>query len=419
MLHLASHTLIFDAHSSSRYSAATLLGAIEIDPRLVDVRIEAPNCISEGLVKRSLDCGPVTVAHSVMSTQIRRVFQEVRHLREGFGKSLTVVGGGPHASARPRELLDNGFDFVIVGEGEKAFPDLLNSLMLREDPLGIEGVVGTHTDSIPEPSGLSRVDLDEYPPFALKRNLVGPVEVTRGCPFSCKFCCTPFLTGGTVRHRSVEKVVDWLEQAVARSGFERTWFLSPNALSYGGRGRRVMPEKLEGLLRQTARIEGLNEIYFGSFPSEVRPEFVTKPILQMMRDYVANDTLQIGLQSSSDRILRLANRHHTVEDGVRAINIAQDCGFTPHVDMIFGLPGESQKDRHRSIDFCYTLAEMGAKTHGHVFMPLPGSAFESEKPGRLDETSRKMLGELSRRGFMTGSWIRQETIADTLVETPR
>ncbi|MFW9845697.1 MAG: radical SAM protein [Candidatus Thorarchaeota archaeon] len=180
-----------------------------------------------------------------------------------------------------------------------------------------------------------------------------------------------------------------------------------------------MPDKLERLLKSASSVEGLEEVFFGAFPSEVRPEFVSKPILEMMRSYVANDTLQIGLQSASDRVLELSNRHHTVQEGLDAINIALDCGFVPHVDMLFGLPGESEKELGASIDVCQALSNLGAKVHGHVFMPLPGSAFENMPPGRLDQDSRGKLGELSRKGILTGSWSTQETMAQRLAEGTR
>jgi B12-binding domain/radical SAM domain protein len=409
-----SHTLIFRAHTSSRYSLAALLGVVETDHRLAEIAIDAPIDLSMKTIENSVTKGPTILAHSVMSTQTDRVYQEVREVRERFKDSVTIVGGGPHASARPLELLENGFDYVVIGEGEETFPELLWCLLNDKDPVGIQGVVGEMGQDCPKPRDLALVDLDAYPPFALGMNIVGPVEVTRGCPYSCKFCCTPFLTGGRVRNRSIDSVVHWLTQAVKRSGFDRTWFLSPNALSYGGRGRTVEEDKIEDLLKAVTKIEGLNEVFFGSFPSEVRPEFVTKPILEMMKGYVANKTLQIGLQSSSNRVLKLVNRHHTVEEGLQAISIALDCGFIPHVDMIFGLPGETKKELHESIDLCYSLAEMGAKTHGHVFMPLPGSAYENEAPGRLDTESRRLLGELSRKKLLTGSWSTQESMAENL-----
>ncbi|MBY8997727.1 MAG: TIGR04013 family B12-binding domain/radical SAM domain-containing protein [Candidatus Thorarchaeota archaeon] len=409
-----SHTLIFRAHSSSRYSLAALVGVVETDHRLSELAIEAPIELSTSTIRKSVAKGPTILAHSVMSTQTDRIYKEVREVREKFGNSVTIVGGGPHVSARPMELLENGFDYVVIGEGEKTFPELLWYLMNDKDPTDILGVVGKITQDCPAPRDLDPVNLDTHPPFALGMNIVGPIEVTRGCPYSCKFCCTPFLTGGRVRNRSIDSITYWLTRAVERSGFDRTWFLSPNALSYGGRGRTVEEDKLEGLLRTVTKIEGLKEVFFGSFPSEVRPEFVTRPILEMMMSYVANKTLQIGLQSSSNRMLKLTNRHHTVEDGLEAINTTLDSGFIPHVDMIFGLPGETKKELHESIDLCQSLAEMGAKTHGHVFMPLPGSAYENEAPGRLDSESRKLLGELSRKKLLTGSWSTQESMAEIL-----
>ncbi|MFW9843796.1 MAG: TIGR04013 family B12-binding domain/radical SAM domain-containing protein [Candidatus Thorarchaeota archaeon] len=411
---MSSHSLIFRTHSSSRYSVAALVGALELDHRLMDLDIQAPLDLSMRSIQKAMEKGPTIVAQSVMSTQTRRVYGEVRDIRDQFGDNVTIIGGGAHASIRPKELLANGFDYVVVGEGENAFPELIWYLMNDKDPSDLPYIVNKNTEEIPIPKELPIVNLDMYPPFALEMNILGPIEITRGCPFHCKFCSTPFLSGGKVRHRSIESITNWLRLAVEKSGFERTWFLSPNALCYGGHGRRAEPEKLEKLLKTVTRVGGLDELFFGSFPSEVRPEFVTSSILEMLRSYVANDTIQIGLQSSSNRVLDLANRHHTVEQGMDAIRIALDTGFIPHVDMIFGLPGETKEELHDSVKLCYDLVEMGAKTHGHVFMPLPGSAFENMPPGRLDSESRRLLGELSRRKDMTGSWSTQEGIAEYL-----
>ncbi|TFH10963.1 MAG: TIGR04013 family B12-binding domain/radical SAM domain-containing protein [Candidatus Thorarchaeota archaeon] len=411
---LSSHSLIFRTHSSSRYSVAALVGTLELDHRLVDLDIQAPLDLSLKSIQKAVERGPTIIAQSVMSTQIKRVYGEVREIRAKFGNKVIIIGGGAHASIRPKELLTNGFHYVVVGEGEYAFPELVWYLMNDKDPSDISGVIDKTTEEIPVPKKLPIVNLDEYPPFALEKNILGPIEVTRGCPFQCKFCSTPFLTGGRVRHRSVESITRWLKLAVEKSGFERTWFLSPNALCYGGNGRKSEAKKIEELLKAVTKVDGLNEVFFGSFPSEVRPEFVTSTILEMIRSYVANDTIQIGLQSSSNRVLELANRHHTVEQGMDAIRAALDTGFIPHVDMIFGMPGETKEELHDSVEMCYNLVEMGAKTHGHVFMPLPGSVYENMPPGKLDSESRRLLGELSRRKDMTGSWSTQEDLAENL-----
>ncbi|UCE11673.1 MAG: TIGR04013 family B12-binding domain/radical SAM domain-containing protein [Candidatus Thorarchaeota archaeon] len=407
-------SLVFRAHPTSRYSVAALLGAIQSDSRLSELILKAPLRNFESVVRNHFKAGRTAAAFSVMSTHQARVQEEVRRLREICGEDLILIAGGPHASARPKDLLDCGFDYVIIGEGEQSLNDLLVKLMNDADPERVQGVVSKRTTEYPLPRSLPRILLDDYPPFALDMNVVGPVEVTRGCPYACKFCSTPFLTGGRVRHRSTKTVVHWLKRAVEERGFMRTWFLSPNALCYGGKGRTLEVEKLEGLLSASTAIEGLEEVFFGSFPSEVRPDFVTKTVLEMIRQYVANDSLQIGMQAGSDHVLELSNRGHSVEEGMNAVRLALDSGFIPHVDMIFGLPGERDSDLRASLDLCHSLDEMGASVHGHVFMPLPGSAFENMPAGVLNQETRKELGEMSRRGVLTGSWSNQEKLARDL-----
>lgn len=407
-------TLVFRFHKNTRYSIAALLGAVETDSRLQNVRLVAPPELDVESISETIEDGLTVIAYSILSTDIRRVRKEVQLVRKHFGDSVIMIAGGAHTSARPVEVLEYGFDFVIIGEGEKAFCDLLDCLIHDNEVDDIPGVISDEMNNPPVPKDLPKVDLDGYPPFALKMNVVGPIEVTRGCPYRCKFCSTPFLSGGRVRHRSIETIVGWLEKAVNKRGFDRIWFLSPNALCYGGPGRRVATGKLETLLQKSTAIDGLEEVYFGSFPSEVRPEFVDSDILNMLRRYVANETLQIGLQSGSDDVLRKCNRQHTVSEGLEAIHTALDCDFIPHVDMIFGLPGERQPDVHNSLNVCHKIVNMGGRIHAHVFMPLPGSAFEHMPPGELDSDIKAELGELARKGVLTGSWYQQEEIAQRL-----
>ena len=64
--------------------------------------------------------------------------------------------------------------------------------------------------------------------------------------------------------------------------------------------------------------------------------------------------------------------------------------------------------------FTTQLIDMGAKIHAHVFMPLPGSVFENESPGILDQETRRQLGDLARRHLLTGSWSHQELLGKEL-----
>jgi radical SAM superfamily enzyme YgiQ (UPF0313 family) len=115
---LDSHTLVFSAHSSSRYSLAALLGAVETDPRLADLHVVAPLELTESVLEKMAAQGRLIIAHSVMSTQTERVYHEVSKARKKLGSGTTLIAGGAHASARPGELLDAGFDYVVVAPHE-------------------------------------------------------------------------------------------------------------------------------------------------------------------------------------------------------------------------------------------------------------------------------------------------------------
>ena len=258
------------------------------------------------------------------------------------------------------------------------------------------------------PREKSFINLDDYPPFSIRFHLLSPIEISRGCPFNCYYCSTPFIMGLRMRHRSVEKITYWLKEAIKIKNLDKTWFITPNSFAYGGNGVKPNYDAIQELLVNVSKIDAIRGIYFGSFPSEVRPDFVTEEMMKIIKPYVANKTLQIGAQSGSERILKKSHRLHTVETVISAIEISKKYGFIPHVDMIFGLPGEMEEDKELNIKLVNKIIEMGGIVHAHTFMPLPGSVFENEPPGKLDRKLQKILGRLASEGKVTGSWAYQE-----------
>jgi len=295
---------------------------------------------------------------------------------------ITVVGG-PHASACPRETAEYA-DYVVAGEGEFTLPRLL---ALLED--GRDGKIpGVATGNYYEPSD-SCVRLDAYPAFFQKQ---GYVEISRGCPFSCGYCQTPNIFGHCMRHRSIDEIAEYANR------YRDSRFVSPNAFAYGSDGIYPRWEKIERLFKRLER-----RIYFGTFPSEVRPEFVCEESLSLLTRYCSNTKLHFGGQSGSNAVLEKLFRGHTVDDVIHAVELCNDFSITPVVDFIVGLPFETDEDQEKTLDLIQWVARSG-KVHVHRFLPLPGTRLAGTNARSLLPETEKTCGKLAFSGKLTGSW---------------
>jgi len=177
-------------------------------------------------------------------------------------------------------------------------------------------------------------------------------------------------------------------------------FTSPNALAYGSDGLRPRLEKVELLLKTLSELG--RPIYFGTFPSEVRPDFVSERSLELITTYCTNRTLSIGGQSGSDRVLRSINRGHCVHDIEMACELCIDHEVVPNVDLILCLPGESEEDQMLTVELAEQIVRMGGRVRAHRFMPLPGTPLESQEPSPLLREAELRLGRLALAGKLKG-----------------
>jgi B12-binding domain/radical SAM domain protein len=408
-------TLAFVVNRHNLNSVAALTGSLEVDPRTVDLPLRflwQDERLAARLQELTEEADRLVVALSFATASLPETAELLKGLR-GLRPVPFVVAGGPHPSARAAEVLRLGADAVVIGEGEVALPDLLERVVAGETPEGMAGV------AVPAGDGhLARgprqepVELDAYPPLGVKHRRFGPVEITRGCPCACGFCQTSFLFGGRMRHRSVQGVVSWVRRAMEQ-GYSYVRFVTPNAFAYQSEdnGRTVNLDAIDQLLRGMAALVGKDQVYFGTFPSEVGPETVTPEAVALVKRHCGNDNLLIGAQSGSDRLLQEVHRRHSVADVYRAVEVTVAGGLVPIVDVIFGLPGEEGKDLAATVRLMEDLAAKGAVLHTHTFMPLPGTPLEDAPPGRVDSDLHPLLDRLASQGHQIGQWRKQEEIA--------
>ncbi len=325
------------------------------------------------------------VCYSLNSINASHYYQEIAE------SPVCTIVGGPHATACYPEITGIA-DYVIVGEGEYTLPSLI-SWIDGKNPRFPTGVA-TKNHYTPRDT---TVILDSFPCYT---KIKGYIEISRGCPFSCSYCQTPAIFGHLMRHRSLYAI-----QQAAKS-LHHVRLLSPNALAYGSNGREPHYQSIRSLLSML-HDEMNKEVYFGTFPAEVRPEFVTPESLDLIRRYCANTRLHFGAQSGSDRVLERLNRRHTVHDVCVAVENCRDADIIPVVDIIMGFPFEDDEDQKETLHLIRWIARYGT-IHLHRFIPLPGTPLAGTSPRDLIPGADATLGKLALHGFITGSWNRPE-----------
>jgi len=412
----SKNALVFYYTRYNRYSYNTLAGALETDAFFDDLEIYFPDN-EKTLVEQLPDIvkkhGRVAIAVSFMTPQLWKIASLVKKLRGRYGKHVTFIAGGPHPSGDVEATLRMGFDIVARAEGEALILDLLKQLYGEGKLQNVPGIAFVQDNGEIKFTGARKpIELDRFPPFAAKRRRIGPIEVTRGCPFLCHYCQTGHLTGTKPRHRSIESICESV--GVMKTNHLRDIrFITPNAFAYGSPdGKSLNLSALEALLKNLRKIlKDQGRLFWGTFPSEVRPEHVTRETVELVLRYADNDNLVIGAQSGSQRLLDFCNRAHSVDDVYRAVERTLGAGLKANVDFIFGLPGETREDCDQTFKVMKDLIAKGARIHAHTFMPLPQTHFAAEPAKKMDAFSKKKINDLVSHGGIYGNWIRQETIA--------
>ena len=162
---------------------------------------------------------------------------------------------------------------------------------------------------------------------------VVPVFVPHwGCPHDCVFCNQRRITGRR-EPATAQTVQEAMQQAAALpSGAKR------QLAFYGGSFTAIPAARQEELL--AAAQPWLESGALSSLRVSTRPDAIDAETLERLRRYGV-ETIELGAQSMDDHVLALAGRGHTAADVERAARLVKDAGFELILQMMTGLPGDS------------------------------------------------------------------------------
>lgn len=293
-------------------------------------------------------------------------------------KGSTVIMGGHHASAVAESILRNReyVDYVIIGDGEEAFFELVNG----EELPNIKNLVYRNTynnritrnsvsnlalKDVPAPDR-SFVDLEPYIEHYKKALPRSPFDTYttfyshKGCDFrskarGCIFCGIQ-IQGYRVR----DPEESWAE-------------LSYLSKTYGIKYVMDVGDNLtKGWLREFAKTKpnNMNIAYTGY----IRSDRVDEEVAELLAEIPCH-SMFIGIESGDKDILRHSGKQIDPSSNLKAVRLLEERGISVRLGIVLGLPGESEKTLGNTLIHIENILNIG-KVEGiytSILVPLPGS----------------------------------------------
>ena len=172
----------------------------------------------------------------------------------------------------------------------------------------------------------------------MKNQYIIPIFVPHlGCPNDCIFCNQKSISGQTkmITKKDVKKIIeDYLKNLRDEDSYKEVAF-------FGGSFTGIDMKVQEELLR--AAYEFIQEKKVDSIRISTRPDYINKEILKMLKKYKVQ-TIELGVQSANDYILKRSNRGHKFEDVKKASRLIRWYGFKLGHQMMVGLPDSTRID---------------------------------------------------------------------------
>ena len=284
--------------------------------------------------------------------------------------SSLVTLGGVHPTVLPEETLAaEGVDYVIKGEGEFTYLELVTGRPEEE----IEGLSFKRNgrpyhnpprppiqdiNSLPFPA-FHLMPIDKYhPTIGTYRQLPAMGVIgSRGCPYDCTYCASPAFWGRKVRLRSAQNIFAEISTLVNNYGVKEIQLLD------------------DTFTASKNRVKELCNILLGanfsiSWSCNSRVDTIDADVLQMMKASGCH-SITYGIESADEQMLKTIRKRISLDQARTAIALTKKYGITCRTSFMFGNPGETRETMAKSVRFAKeTLPDF---VYINILRPYPGT----------------------------------------------
>ncbi len=314
--------------------------------------------------QNNADCYIINTCH-IRDKAKEKVFHEVGRVKEIYSnkKKPIMIVAGCVAQAENREILkrDPFIDVVIGPQSYHKINNILNNFQKnnKEDE--------TEFDTI------AKFDLLEKTKNSDSK-VSSFLTIQEGCDKFCHFCVVPY-TRGPECSRSFKTIIQEAEELI-KNGSREITLLGQNVNAYRFTDKNK-EYRISDLITELEKFNELKRIRY----TTSHPVDMTEDLIECYRNNKKlMPFIHLPIQSGSNKILKLMNRKHKVEDYIDVYN--KLLKINPLIkfssDFIIGYPGEEKKDFEETINLIKKIKFINS--FSFIFSPRPGT-----KAAKLDE----------------------------------
>jgi pyruvate-formate lyase-activating enzyme len=288
---------------------------------------------------------------------------------------VPIVWGGNFPSLYPAPVLNAPYvDWMVKGQGEQTFVELLDVLRGHRDPKTVCGLSfrqsdGTHCNGaerrwvgpneLPDPP-YHKIDVADYlrPTFLGRRS--GVYQSSIGCPYGCKFCGVISVFGSRERMQTPVRTAEHLAFLAREFGMDAVHFYDNNFFVREDHARelaeRMMPLGLRWWCE--ARVDALSRF------SDDTWRLLRRAGLTMVF---------CGAESGSDEVLERMNKGTTTAQILEVAARAKEHGVIPEFSFVFGGPGDPEAEIDTTLAFIRRLKDVNSAMEliTYFYTPTP------------------------------------------------
>jgi radical SAM superfamily enzyme YgiQ (UPF0313 family) len=349
----------------------SFLKSINVNIRMLTLNHKSYNSCFKRVIEEIKNFSPKIIGFQILTSNRVSSYRLIEKVHENYPE-IKIIIGGIHTTIMYKQLIEKyPFLIAVLGEGEITFSELIKELN-KDKPnfKKIDGLAFYKNGSVTRTKPRKLIEnLDSLPfPehelfFKNSKRYSGCLLTSRGCHFSCSFCCLNPEAKRIVRFRSPKNVVDEIEYMIKKFPQMTEIFIHDD--SFFVDNQRVI-EICDEIIKRKVKLD---------FVCSGRVKPISKKMIEKLEKANFKRVI-IGVESGDNGILNSCHKGINQEDILNAFKLFSKSSINLKTFLILGLPGENIETVNETARFIKKLQKIKYVSYGNFsnfLMVYPGT----------------------------------------------